>query len=796
MAGDFNLGDIDWSADVPLAINQATLTQHNRLLRITEDFSLTQHVKCLTCPSSGKTLDLLFSSYPHVISDVHTVPGMSDHLAILFHINVKATRLFKPPHKVFDYKRADFEGLRKSMSVYTEHFFASAPQNFTVEDNWSRFKVTLTKAMAYYIPQRRSSMRYKLPWITSEIKRQMRKKDRLHKKALRYQNQDHWVEFKKQRNLVSRLIKESRSNYLNNVIGASLQESPKKFWSYVRSCKSEAIGIPPLRYGNNLFSSDQSKAEALNSYFFSVFTQERQPIPTKPISPYNPISDIDISTHGVYKQLLQLNPRKACGPDEIPARVLKELAPSVASWLSFIFQQSYDTGAVPSDWTKALVTAIHKKDSKSNPANNRPVSLTSLCCKVMEHIILSHIAKHLAVNNILIDQQHGFRQRFSCETQLISAVNDWAKCINSCSQTDVILLDFSKAFDSVPHQRLLLKLDYYAIRGKTAAWIKAFLSNRSQVVSVNGSHSSPRPVPSGVPQGSVLGPVLFLLYINDITDHIQSTMRLFADDSIVYREIKNTRDHALLQQDLISLCEWAETWQLNFNISKCYHLGVTNKVVPFSCNYLMNDIVITKSASTKYLGVTISHNLNWNQHCDNVCSKANSMLGLLRRVLSDCSVDVKCKAYTTLVRPQLEYACSVWNPFTKRNVHQIELVQHRAARFVFRDYSNFTHVTPMLKQLGWDTLEQRRLSHQLSMFYKIQQGLVGISLPPEVCPLTRASRLPNAFPFRHIQSNCDVYKYSFYPSSIVAWNKLPILMDTFPSTSCIMSTINSMIGLQ
>ena len=165
------------------------------------------------------------------------------------------------------------------------------------------------------------------------------------------------------------------------------------------------------------------------------------------------------------------------------------------------------------------------------------------------------------------------------------------------------------------------------------------------------------------------------------------------------------------------------------------------------------------------------------------------MLGLLRRVLSDCSVDVKCKAYTTLVRPQLEYACSVWNPFTKRNIHQIELVQHRAARFVFRDYSNFTHVTPMLKQLGWDTLEQRRLSHQLSMFYKIQQGLVGISLPSEVCPLTRASRVPNAFPFRHIQSNCNVYKYSFYPSSIVAWNKLPILMDTFPSTSCIMSTI-------
>ena len=222
VAGDFNLGDINWSAEVPFAINQATSTQHNRLLRITEDFSLTQHVKCLTRPTSGKTLDLLFSSYPHVISDVHTVPRMSDHLAILFHINVKATRSLKPPHKVFDYKRADFEGFRKTMSGSAENFFASAPQNFAVEDNWFLFKTTLTQAMLNYIPQRRSSMKYKLPWITSEIKRQMRKKDRLHKKALRYQKPDYWVEFRKQRNLVSRLVKESRSDYLNNVIGASL----------------------------------------------------------------------------------------------------------------------------------------------------------------------------------------------------------------------------------------------------------------------------------------------------------------------------------------------------------------------------------------------------------------------------------------------------------------------------------------------------------------------------------------------------------------------------------------------
>ena len=262
------------------------------------------------------------------------------------------------------------------------------------------------------------------------------------------------------------------------------------------------------------------------------------------------------------------------------------------------------------DWSRALVTAIFKKGNKSDPANYRPVSLTCICCKIMEHIILSHLSKHLSLNNILIDEQHGFREKYSCETQLISAIHDWVKGINFCSQTDVILLDFAKAFDSVPHERSLVKLDFYGIRGQMHRWSKAFLSNRTQNVSVYGILSSPRPVISGIPQCSVLGPVLFLLFINDILSSIKSRLRLFTDDFVVYREVATLQDCQALEEDLYRLSLWSKTWQLTFNVSKCFHLGITRKKTPVDFKYSLDGKPLSKVPSATYLGLHITDNLS------------------------------------------------------------------------------------------------------------------------------------------------------------------------------------------
>ena len=220
---------------------------------------------------------------------------------------------------------------------------------------------------------------------------------------------------------------------------------------------------------------------------------------------------------------------------------------------------------MPEDWTKARVTPIYKKGDKSSAANYRPISLTCIACKIQEHIVTSHLVKHLNVNNILYDLQHGFREKRSCETQLVMLIEDLSRNLQSGKQTHVVLLDFSKAFDKVNHQKLLYKLHLYGVRGQTLSWIKAFLGNRSQTVVVEGEESPTAPVTSGVPQGSVLGPILFLVYINDLPEQVRSKVRLFADDTALYLTLNDINDSRTIQNDLDHLQIWEADWDMEFN---------------------------------------------------------------------------------------------------------------------------------------------------------------------------------------------------------------------------------------
>ncbi len=324
----------------------------------------------------------------------------------------------------------------------------------------------------------------------------------------------------------------------------------------------------------------------------------------------------------------------------------------------------------------------------------------------MEHIIFRHIMLHLESHDILVDYQHGFRQKRSCESQLVTTVEDIAKHLDKKEQVDMLILDFSKAFDVVPHRRLLRKLEHYGIKGKLLAWIEAWLTQRHQCVAVEGETSCKSRVKSGVPQGTVLGPLMFLLYINDIGDNILSKLRLFADDSLLYLGIENRQDSLQLQEDLDKLVAWADKWQMKFNATKCYVLRITNKKNPTLHNYTMHGHILEVVDQNPYLGVQFTSHLKWDTHIDNIVSKANRSLGFLRRNISKFPEDIKKKAYLAIVRPNLEYASSVWDPHQKNHINKIEMVQRRAARFIKRQYNREPGtVTRIMNELKLPTLK-------------------------------------------------------------------------------------------
>ena len=264
-----------------------------------------------------------------------------------------------------------------------------------------------------------------------------------------------------------------------------------------------------------------------------------------------------------------LKSHKAAGPDSIPTYILKVAAEELAPVLIKIFQISLSTGEIPDDWREAHIVPLFKKGDKHLASNYRPVCLTSVTCKILEHIVHSNIINHFLDDETLYDNQHGFRAKRSCETQLITAIQGIVSQLHTGrDQVEAILLDFSKAFDKVPHRRLLHKLDYYGVRGETLTWIQSFLGQRKQRVLLVGTTSSQANVMSGVPQGTLLGPLLFLVIINDLPECTTSETRLFADDALLFRPIRSAKNESLLQQDLDSLGEWEERWQMRFKKSK------------------------------------------------------------------------------------------------------------------------------------------------------------------------------------------------------------------------------------
>lgn len=573
----------------------------------------------------------------------------------------------------------------------------------------------------------------------------------------------------------------------------------KRFWTYINSKRKDTSGISVLRDSNgNEITDATQKANILNEQYNSVFTDEDPTLPTLGPCQIPAMPNITINTNGINKLLTGLNPAKASGPDLIPTRVLKECSDIISPYLQIIFQQSIDAGTAPSDWKHANVSAIYKKGRRDEAVNYRPVSLTSVPCKIMEHIIFHHVMDHFDLHNILANHQHGFRAKHSCETQLVNTIEQIARALDNNKQTDLLVLDFSKAFDTVAHERLLLKLNHYGIRGNNLSWFRSWLVGRSQQVVLDGESSTRTPVKSGVPQGTVLGPLCFLVYINDMGSDLSTTtsLKLFADDSLLFMSVENQQDALTLQDDLDKLVSWANTWQMKFHPSKCYVLSIHRRKSPITHKYTMLGEELKSVTHIPYLGIEITNNLNWTTHIQTVVSKSNKVLGFLRRNLHQCPENIKAQAYKSLVRPNLEYASAAWDPYRQKDINMLEQVQRRAARFVTKCHSREPGcVTQALQHLQWESLQSRREASRLSLFYKGTHNLAAITIPTYFSPQTNTNTR-QFHPSKFIQpaARTDGYKFSYFPRTIVKWNTLPSDILDSDSLSSFKSSVSKQLN--
>ena len=388
----------------------------------------------------------------------------------------------------------------------------------------------------------------------------------------------------------------------------------KSFFAYANANSNINTKVGPLKDENKkVIDSSKCAADHLNNYFISVFVEEdlsNMPVPNIVFkgSFDESLQKIEVDLDIMTNKLNFLNVNKSQGPDEVHGKLVIELKEEIVPALVSLFSASVETGVVPQDFRDAIVVPLHKKGSRDKAENYRPISLTSIIGKIFESIIKDGIVVFLEENKLIRDSQHGFLSGRSCLTNLLDFMEEVTRELDNGNCVDVVYLDFAKAFDKVPHMRLLSKLEAHGIRGKILIWIGSWLRDRRQRVSVEGELSEWAAVKSGVPQGSVLGPLLFLIYINDIDEDIISKFSKFAGDSKVAKVVNNLEDSEILRDDIVKLQKWSHDWQVEFNSDKCKVMHIGKKSL--NCEYKLNSITLKPTVSERDLGVLVDKSLS------------------------------------------------------------------------------------------------------------------------------------------------------------------------------------------
>lgn len=769
IGGDFNMPNVSWENGIP----QTKKNEQNQdLMLMMDKFHLKQCVieDTRITGESSSLLDLMFTNKPEKMY-TKVVDGLSDHKIVSCTYLVESINKIKSKKiKIYNYSKASGDIMQFMEDRWLDFQFQADLRD--VEENWEIYKKDLLTAVEKFVPYKLVSKKNIKPWITLDIKKMIKKK----KKLARLAKNNQVCNYHTKMSILSENIKKSLEESKNKYLLKLTTKNSRQLWSYVNAHRKEITSVPAITVNDEIIQDNYEKANILNRTFEKSFTtQQDGNLPDFEYRTNEKSPPLNFTYDGVLDQILKMNVKKGGGSDNITPAMLRLTAPISAHYLQYIFQKSLENSIVPADWRSAIIKPIPKGGSRFKPENYRPISLTSVVSKLFEHIIISHMLKHLNKLDLLSRNQFGFRKGSSTELLLIKLTNYISKHIQSGGLIDLIALDFSKAFDKVTHLLLCHKLERYGFSMDIVRWFKAFLTGRTQRVEIDGVLSDEINVTSGVPQGSVCGPVLFIIYLNDIADNLESENVSFADDGTIYRAISNIEDQKILQEDLTKIQQWCQIWMMELNAQKTVYCQMSRsknkQVKPFA--YKINDQNLKEVKEIKILGVTLTNDLRWDPHIDKICAKANQALYLAARITGKCETEVKLTAYRSLVRPHMEYSAAVWDPFTSKQVDSIESVQRRAVRNILNNYSREVCVTSMRNTLGLKSLEIRRKIKRLGIFYNIYNNNSSLRRDDYIAKPDYLSRKDHKNKVKRITAGTKYFENSFFPRTIVEWNQLP-----------------------
>lgn len=756
--GDFNHPDIDWANMVKLGTNPAT----DQFFATYCDSHFHQLITQPTRYRDGvrpSLLDLILATDENLIVEVNLeCPlGKSDHVVIeataQVHLYPKAPNAIKHPN----YWAANYTQIKAAINE--THFEENLPKYA----NWLALTGYIND---HFIPKMKPKKMYNKPWIKKNLIKKINMKRKLWHRFRQTRNTVDETNYKNLKNEICNELKRERQIYERGI----LEGGHKNFYKYINTMLSSKVTTFVLRDGESITTDPDRVANIFAGHFQSVFTAEPPgDLPTLPPGSVSlsSINSILFTREKVLNAINQLKMESAPGPDLVSPVLLKRCAKELVNILVDVMNEAITNSEVPREWKEAIVIPIYKKGSKLDPSNYRPISLTSVPCKIMEKIITREITNFLLQNHRpLFNNQHGFLPQKSVTTNLLYNLNKWTEALDNGYPIDVVYLDFQKAFDTVPLQRLLYKLHHIGIRGNLLEWIRNYLTGRTFQVRIEGQCSSRRPVTSGVPQGSVLGPLLFLIYISDISTDMICNVSLFADDTKIFCD--PSINHGGLMEDLATLKTWTDKWLIKLNVSKCsvLHIGGSNPQL----RYFIGNTELKAVERQNDLGITMTSDLKWAEHVNRVVKKVNSIVYLLKRSFRYITKETFLIIYKTYIRPVLEFAAAVWCPYFVKDIDLLERAQRRATKLP-QCLRGKTY-EERLEQLGLTTLIARRQRGDLIETFKIMQHYYDADLSFFV--RSHDNRL-RGHSLKLTTERCNrLCRKNFLSNRVVsAWNNLP-----------------------